>query len=116
MGHGREGGRDQQEMLCYILQNIFLILQDPTEEGVVPVMKRCKLDSLKRPAYEPAGSQNKKRPRVTQEDNNISVLLSSEEVEENLVSSQTMYLYSAYTCTFGHNCCCHMQGSARVPW
>ena len=88
---GGRGGRDQQEMLCYILQNIFLILQDPTEEGVVP-FKRCKLDSLKRPAYEPAGNQDKKRPRVTQEDKNISVFLSGEEDDENLVSSQTMYL------------------------
>ena len=85
------GGRPTRNVVLYFT-NIFLILQDPTEEGVVPA-KRCKLDSLKRPAYEPAGNQAKKRPCHTrEEDENISVLLSGEEDDENLVSSQTMYL------------------------
>ena len=76
---GRRGG-DQYEILCLgitAFQNIFLLLQDPGEEG-------------------PAAHKNtpsKKRPRLTrEEDDNISVLLSSDEEDENLVSPQAMYL------------------------
>ena len=89
-------------------QNIFLLLQDPSEEGLAAAAKRCKLgpESLKRPAYESAETRPKKRPR--EEDNNISVLLSSDDEDENLVSSQ---LYIAQLP--GHNYCCHMQASAK---
>ena len=58
----------------------------------------CKLGPspgpAKRPAYEPAGgAPSRKQPRVAgEEDDSISVLLSSEEQLENLVSSQAIYL------------------------
>ena len=77
MGYGRREGGQR-------LQNIFLILQDPREEGLVAA-KRCKLGSLlKRAAYEPAAGSRKKK-RLTREEDR-------EEEDENLVSSQTMYL------------------------
>ena len=76
-------------------QNILLLFQDPREEGLVP-LKICKLGdttSNKRPAYEPAAeSRPRKRPRQGREEDNFSVLLSSDEEDENLVSSQAMYL------------------------
>ena len=77
-------------------QNILLLLQDPREEGLVPI-KVCKLgdtgSTTKRPAYEPAAeSRSRKRPRQAREEDNFSVLLSSDEEDENLVSSQAMHL------------------------
>ena len=74
----------------------FLLLQDPREEGPAAAHKKCKLGlgSPKRFAYGSAeNTPSKKRPRLTrEEDDNISVLLSSDEEDENLVSPQAMYL------------------------
>ena len=78
-------------------QNILLLLQDPREEGLVPP-KVCKLQlgdttRSKRPAYDAAAENRlRKRPRQAREEGNISPLLSDDEVDENLVSSQAMYL------------------------
>ena len=97
---GEEGGRETNKK-CHITANfwnILLPLQDPKEEGSQTSSKKCKLGpgpgSAKRPAYEPAGgATSKKQPRVAgEEDDSISVLLSSDEQLENLVSSQAMYL------------------------
>ena len=97
---GEEGGRLTRNVILDIIAfwNILLPLQDPKEEGRQTSTKKCKLGPgpgpAKQPAYEPAGeAPSKKQPRVAREDDNsISVLLSSEEQLENLVSSQAMYL------------------------
>ena len=70
---------------------ILLPLQDPQGTSHSTPAKRCRLSTIKRPAYEPANNPPpQKRPLVEEEDEEeylaISVSLNDEEEKLNLVS------------------------------